>query len=150
MTASQAAVAKEAAPSIGFFERYLTVWVALCIVVIGIGQVFPSVVRVVGGMEIAQVNLAVGVLIWVMIIPTAHQAPCSGKFAMRIDGNFQMRPVAGLLCDQMARLRCESMEVLMRIFTLERTVEISAKISMPDKASIEKLGKLSKFPNFDD
>jgi len=70
MTASQATAAKAAAPGIGFFERYLTVWVTLCIVAgIGIGQAFPSVVRVVGGMEVAQVNLPVGVLIWVMIIP---------------------------------------------------------------------------------
>ena len=58
------------APTIGFFERYLTVWVALCIVVgIGLGQLFPGLTRSISAMEIAQVNLPVGVLIWVMIIP---------------------------------------------------------------------------------
>ena len=52
------------------FERYLTIWVALCIVIgIYVGQAFPNVFRVIGGMEIAQVNLPVGVLIWIMIIP---------------------------------------------------------------------------------
>ncbi len=52
------------------FERYLTVWVAITIVAgIVLGQVFPAPVQAVGRMEIAQVNLPVGVLIWVMIIP---------------------------------------------------------------------------------
>jgi ACR3 family arsenite transporter len=55
---------------ISFFERYLTVWVFICIVVgIGLGQVFPQVFQAVGRMEIARVNLPVGLLIWVMIIP---------------------------------------------------------------------------------
>ena len=52
------------------FERYLTVWVALCIVAgIALGQWLPGVFQAVGRMEVAQVNLPVGVLIWVMIIP---------------------------------------------------------------------------------
>jgi len=52
------------------FERYLTVWVALCIVAgIALGQVFPAPVQAIGGMELARVNLPVGVLIWVMIVP---------------------------------------------------------------------------------
>ena len=52
------------------FERYLTVWVFLCIVVgIALGQMFPGPFQVIGRMEIAKVNLPVGVLIWVMIIP---------------------------------------------------------------------------------
>ncbi len=52
------------------FERYLSVWVALCIAIgILLGQWFPSVFHALGKMEIAQVNLPVGVLIWVMIIP---------------------------------------------------------------------------------
>jgi arsenite transporter len=59
-----------APPAISFFERYLTVWVALCIVAgIALGQLFPGPVQAIGGMEFAQVNLPVGVLIWVMIIP---------------------------------------------------------------------------------
>ena len=52
------------------FERYLTVWVFLCIVAgIALGQFFPSVFQAIGRMEYAQVNLPVGLLIWVMIIP---------------------------------------------------------------------------------
>ena len=52
------------------FERYLTVWVFLCIVAgIVLGQLFPALFQAVGRMEIAQVNLPVGLLIWVMIIP---------------------------------------------------------------------------------
>ena len=52
------------------FERYLTVWVALCIVAgIALGQFFPGIFQAIGRMEVAQVNLPVGVLIWVMIIP---------------------------------------------------------------------------------
>ena len=54
----------------GFFERYLSVWVALCIVVgVAIGKLFPAFAQWVGAMEVAHVNLPVGVLIWVMIIP---------------------------------------------------------------------------------
>jgi arsenite transporter len=52
------------------FERYLTVWVFLCIVVgIALGQFLPGVFQSIGQMEVAQVNLPVGLLIWVMIIP---------------------------------------------------------------------------------
>ncbi|MEN9889037.1 MAG: hypothetical protein RL559_1074, partial [Pseudomonadota bacterium] len=52
------------------FERYLTLWVFLCIVLgIGLGQFFPSVFQTIGAMEVAQVNLPVGLLIWVMVIP---------------------------------------------------------------------------------
>jgi ACR3 family arsenite transporter len=52
------------------FERYLTVWVILCIVVgIAFGQLLPSVFQMVGALSVAQVNLPVGLLIWVMIIP---------------------------------------------------------------------------------
>jgi ACR3 family arsenite transporter len=52
------------------FERYLTVWVALCIVAgIALGQFFPGLFQAVGRMEIARVNIPVGLLIWVMIIP---------------------------------------------------------------------------------
>ena len=56
--------------SMSVFERYLTVWVLLCIVVgIALGQMLPSVFQAIGRMEIAQVNLPVGLLIWVMVIP---------------------------------------------------------------------------------
>jgi ACR3 family arsenite transporter len=53
-----------------FFERYLSAWVALCIVVgIALGQWQPELFQAIGRMEYAQVNLPVGLLIWVMIIP---------------------------------------------------------------------------------
>ncbi len=52
------------------FERWLSVWVFLCIVAgITLGQLFPEPVQWIGRMEFAQVNLPVGLLIWVMIIP---------------------------------------------------------------------------------
>ncbi|MBK7900387.1 MAG: ACR3 family arsenite efflux transporter [Azonexus sp.] len=52
------------------FERYLTLWVFLCIVAgIVLGQVAPGPVQAIGRLEVARVNLPVGLLIWVMIIP---------------------------------------------------------------------------------
>ena len=52
------------------FERYLTLWVFLCIVAgIVLGQLLPGPVQAIGRMEVAKVNLPVGLLIWVMIIP---------------------------------------------------------------------------------
>ena len=61
----------QAAPApMSVFERYLSVWVALCIVAgIALGQLLPGPVQAIGRMEVAQVNLPVGLLIWVMIIP---------------------------------------------------------------------------------
>ncbi|EYS96130.1 arsenic transporter [Cupriavidus sp. SK-4] len=65
-----ATIRPAAKPAISFFERYLTVWVALCIVAgIALGQMLPDVFQAIGRMEYAQVNLPVGILIWVMIIP---------------------------------------------------------------------------------
>jgi len=55
---------------ISFFERWLTVWVFLCIVAgIALGQWLPAPFQALGRMEVASVNLPVGLLIWVMIIP---------------------------------------------------------------------------------
>ncbi len=52
------------------FERFLTLWVGLCIVVgVGLGHLFPDAFRVIGSAEVANVNLPVAVLIWLMIIP---------------------------------------------------------------------------------
>lgn len=71
MSAQYEIAAKQAAGSpISSFERYLTVWVALCIVVgMALGQFFPGAFQAIGRMEVAQVNIPVGLLIWVMIIP---------------------------------------------------------------------------------
>lgn len=53
-----------------FFERYLSLWVFLCIVAgIALGQFFPAPFHAIGALEVARVNLPVGLLIWVMIIP---------------------------------------------------------------------------------
>ena len=69
MTACTPAAASAPAP-MSLFERYLTIWVALCIVAgIVLGQWLPAPVQFIGRLEIAQVNLPVGALIWVMIIP---------------------------------------------------------------------------------
>jgi ACR3 family arsenite transporter len=55
---------------VSVFERYLTVWVFLCIVAgIALGQLLPGTFQFIGALSIAQVNLPVGVLIWIMIIP---------------------------------------------------------------------------------
>jgi ACR3 family arsenite transporter len=52
------------------FERYLTLWVALCIVAgIALGHAAPGVFHAIGAAEIAKVNIPVAVLIWLMIIP---------------------------------------------------------------------------------
>ncbi|MBF0561831.1 MAG: ACR3 family arsenite efflux transporter [Alphaproteobacteria bacterium] len=54
----------------GVFERYLTVWVALCITVgVALGHFIPAPFHAIGRMEVAQVNLPVAALIWLMIVP---------------------------------------------------------------------------------
>ena len=61
---------KSLTQSMSVFERYLSLWVALCIVVgVVLGQFMPAVFEQLGAMEVAQVNLPVGLLIWVMIVP---------------------------------------------------------------------------------
>lgn len=57
-------------PTIGVFERYLSVWVALCIALgIALGSQFPELFQTVAGWEYASVNLVVAVLIWAMVYP---------------------------------------------------------------------------------
>jgi ACR3 family arsenite transporter len=52
------------------FERYLTLWVALCIAAgVLLGQFFPAAFQALASMEVAKVNIPVGVLVWVMIVP---------------------------------------------------------------------------------
>jgi arsenite transporter len=71
MSAQSEVIGKRAAvAALNLFERYLTAWVAICIVIgIALGQGLPGVFQAIGAMEIAKVNLPVGLLIWVMIIP---------------------------------------------------------------------------------
>jgi ACR3 family arsenite transporter len=72
------------APAMGMFERYLTLWVALCIVAgITLGHFLPGLFRSVGGMEIARVNLPVAVLIWLMIIPMLLKVDFSAMSGLR-------------------------------------------------------------------
>ena len=53
-----------------FFERYLSLWVVLCIMAgMVLGNELPALFQTIGEMEVAQVNIPVGILIWVMIIP---------------------------------------------------------------------------------
>ncbi len=61
---------KAGGAGMGFFERYLTIWVFLCIVAgIALGHYFNSVFQAVGALEVARVNLPVAALVWLMIIP---------------------------------------------------------------------------------
>src|ERR1700688_1711510 len=61
---------RRAAPSLGTFERYLTLWVALCILAgIVLGRLLPAPFQALGRMTVAEVNIPVAVLIWLMIVP---------------------------------------------------------------------------------
>jgi arsenite transporter len=67
MATAPAAAAK---PAISGFERYLSIWVALCIIVgIALGAALPALFQAIAAAEVARVNLPVAVLIWLMIIP---------------------------------------------------------------------------------
>ncbi|KPK61153.1 MAG: arsenic transporter [Gammaproteobacteria bacterium SG8_31] len=68
----------------GSFERYLTVWVTLCIVAgIGLGHLVPGLFRGIGAMEVARVNLPVAILIWLMIIPMLLKVDFSAMGQLR-------------------------------------------------------------------
>ena len=70
MQSTTLAARASAPPPMSVFERYLTVWVFLCIVAgVALGQLLPAPVQAIGRMEVARVNIPVGLLIWVMIIP---------------------------------------------------------------------------------
>ena len=80
----EVAAPQAAATPMSFFERYLTAWVFLCIVAgIALGQSWPVMFQAIGRMEIAQVNLPVGVLIWVMIIPMLVKVDFSALHEVR-------------------------------------------------------------------
>ncbi len=69
-TLDKAAVIPSSRPSLGTFERYLSVWVFLCIVAgVALGHWFPRSFEVLGRLKVAEVNLPVAVLIWLMIVP---------------------------------------------------------------------------------
>ena len=57
-------------PAMGVFERFLTIWVALCIIAgVTLGQIAPGVFHVIGDATVAQVNLPVALLVWLMVVP---------------------------------------------------------------------------------
>lgn len=61
---------KQAQSKLGIFEKYLTVWVLVCMIVgIGFGKMIPTFIHALGNFTLAQVNIPVAVLIWLMIIP---------------------------------------------------------------------------------
>jgi ACR3 family arsenite transporter len=69
-TGTEAAGTPRQTAALGSFERYLSVWVALCIVAgIGLGHLLPGFFATVAAAEVAKVNLPVAVLIWLMIVP---------------------------------------------------------------------------------
>lgn len=64
------ALAQPARPALGGFERWLSVWVALCIAAgVVLGRMMPAVFHALGRLEFAHINLPVGLLIWLMIVP---------------------------------------------------------------------------------
>ena len=68
--AGEAVAAAAPRPAMGTFERYLTVWVALCIVVgIALGALVPGAFAAVAAAEVARVNLPVAALVWLMVVP---------------------------------------------------------------------------------
>ena len=78
------ATAEKAQGDLGVFERYLSLWVALCIAVgVAIGQFIPAVPNVLGEMEVAQVNLPIAVLIWAMIYPMMVQVDFKSILGVR-------------------------------------------------------------------
>ena len=84
------------------FERYLSLWVFLCIAAgVALGLALPGPVRLLGAMEVARVNVPVGVLIWVMIIPmllkvdfgALHQVRAHGRgIAVTLAVNWLVKP----------------------------------------------------------
>ena len=79
-----AATAEKAQGDLGVFERYLSLWVALCIAVgVAVGQFIPAVPNVLGEMEVAKVNLPVAVLIWAMIYPMMVQVDFKSILGVR-------------------------------------------------------------------
>jgi ACR3 family arsenite transporter len=79
------AVAREAAPArLGGFERWLSAWVVLCMAAgIVMGRLVPGVFHAFGAIEVAQINLPVGVLIWIMIVPMLMRVDFGALDAVR-------------------------------------------------------------------
>ena len=96
-TAGRAAARK---PAMSVFERFLTFWVALCIIAgIALGQLMPGVFHVIGDATVAQVNLPVAVLVWLMIMPMLLKidlaALARGRAALARHRHDRRRQLAG-------------------------------------------------------
>ena len=64
--------------ALGLFEKYLSIWVAICIALgIIVGNLTPNVFQTIASIEYARVNLVVAILIWVMIYPMMIQVDFS-------------------------------------------------------------------------
>jgi len=82
--AGKRAANRDKGAAMSVFERFLSVWVVTCIVAgIALGQFLPGVFQAVGRMEVAQVNLPVGLLIWVMIVPMLVKVDFSALHEVR-------------------------------------------------------------------
>jgi arsenite transporter len=80
----EAVIQKPAKVPMSRFERYLTLWVFLCIVIgVACGQLLPGAFQAIGRMEVAHVNLPVGLLIWIMIIPMLLKVDFSALHQVR-------------------------------------------------------------------
>jgi ACR3 family arsenite transporter len=79
------ATLQETAPArLGGFERWLSLWVVLCIAAgIVLGRISPGVFHALGSFEVAHINLAVGVLIWIMIVPMLMRVDFGALGAVR-------------------------------------------------------------------
>ena len=70
MNSEIAGAADEPSSGIGFFEKWLSVWIALCIAAgVGLGSAMPKLFQFLAGLEYASVNLIVALLIWGMVYP---------------------------------------------------------------------------------
>ena len=66
----EATAKRSVSATMGLFENYLSLWLFLCIIAgISLGHFLPSVFHSIGKIEVAQINLPVAVLVWLMIIP---------------------------------------------------------------------------------
>src|ERR1700730_10680710 len=82
---------RRVAPALGTFERYLTLWVALCIIAgIVLGRLLPAPLQALGRMTVDEVNIPVAVLIWLMLVPMLLK----GDFGARCRVAEQWRGIA--------------------------------------------------------
>jgi ACR3 family arsenite transporter len=80
----EAITKRPAKAGLGIFERYLSIWVVLCIITgIVFGHFLPDVFQTIGRLEVAEVNLPVAVLIWLMIVPMLLKIDFTALYRVR-------------------------------------------------------------------